>query len=152
MTLPRVPVRYIKQNEELLKSQSGPGMPTTDYREAQNVPESRPQPTYRRAADRPTGNVLFRRYPNGQLDVEYAKHKVIDAVHQYKNEAPLTPMQQAALQCCFPNMFNYVPSTMLASMMRVNMRISPEEAAMVAMAVAMHLQEEMKYRYSSHAR
>ena len=70
--LPRRPVRFVEQNEELLKSQegiAGQRQGATDFSEDQPVAQiSRPTAQYRTPIDRVSGNEFFRRYLSGELD------------------------------------------------------------------------------------
>jgi len=152
----RKPVNLIEANEELLDIQKAVAADmrhSTDFSGSlEDAYPAQMEPQYRTPTDRVNGAEMFRRYPDGQLDVDYAKHKVIDAVHRVRDGVALASLDQVALSCLFPHTFSYVDSGMLASMRAVNLRISPEEAMKVAMVVSEHLQSEMVFMHSSHAR
>lgn len=98
------------------------------------------------------GCPIFRRYADGVLDTEYAAQKVVDALHSAAESAPLNKEQQDALSCLFPDAFAYVDSTLLGHVMHTSLRITPHEAAIVALRVADHIKHELEYMLSSHAR
>lgn len=148
--LPRKPVRFIEANQELLKSQEGAAGQRkggTDYSKDIAAPtiSGYSVGTYRTPADRVNGNEIFRRYPDGMLDLGYACNKVIDALHIAKQGGPLNSVQQAALSALFPMTFNYHDSNMVDHVRTVNCRITPMEAIVVARKVAAHLAEEMNW-------
>ena len=71
--LPRKPVRFVPQNDELLKSQeglAGQREGATDFSEDQPYAQiSKPSASYRTPIDRVSGNEFFRRYLDGRLDL-----------------------------------------------------------------------------------
>jgi len=150
--LPRKPVRFIEENQELLKSQegiAGQRKGATDFSEAQTVAHiSRPTATYRTPADRVNGNEFFRRYLNGSLDLGYVVAKVVDAMHRAKDcggADQLNTEEKTALSILFPMQFNYIDSGMVLSVSAVQMKLTPLETVEVRRAVAAHLQEELNY-------
>lgn len=154
--LPRKPVRFIEGNQELLdvqKSVSGDqNQHHIDFKVTEHAYEAHMAPSYRTPHDRENGNEMFRRYPNGTLDVEYAGMKVVEALHKARDGAPLTGVEQAALSCCFPSTFRFVDSSVATSVSLVTLRLSPEEHAQISRYVANHLLKEMEFMLSSHAR
>lgn len=157
---PRVPVRFLIDNHDLLKSQAGVGTPSggagsvTDYRQTEELPvlTTIPGDTYNAPAPgaRVNGNEIARRYPDGTLDIDYMKHKVIDALHIVKNKGTLNSVEEIALSVLFPSVFMFIDPLMTDYMTKVNLRITPFEATEVAMAVAEHLCKE--HEYLLHAR
>jgi len=150
--LPRKPVRFVPQNEELLKSQegiAGQRKDGTDYSQDEAVGTiSKPSATYRTPPDRNIGNVFFRRYVGGSLDYDYACHKIIDAIHRYKDTKDahqLNNEEMTALGVLFPQVFTFVDNTIVNTIAAVQMRLAPEEVAMLRKKVAAHLAEEMNY-------
>jgi hypothetical protein len=149
--LPRLPVRYLADNSELLKSmevlsggQAGQG---TDYEPedlAQEVPPGVVS-SFNAPVNRMNGNVVFRRLPNGDLDLENAKHIVVDLLHLVKDKQPLTEIEKLILGCMFPLMFPFVDPRLAAPIMSVQLRLAPWECALVTEKVAAHLQAEMSY-------
>ena len=150
--LPRRPVRFIKENEELLKSQeglAGQSKTATDFEE--NVPYgtiSRPTATYRTPPDRVNGNQFFRRYINGILDVPYAAAKVIDAIHRAKDSGGIDQLngeEKTALSLIFPTQFGSMSSAVASATAMVQQRLSLMEVEQIRQTVAAHLQEELNY-------
>lgn len=146
---PRIPVRYNPANQELLKSQEGIAgqKMSTDYsKELDLATVSRDTQEYRVPSDRASGNQFFRRYLNNLLDVDHAKHQVLEALHKVKDSGGvdvLNSQEKTVLSLLFPGQFALdVPSEMMA----VQFRLSPEEVQMVRHAVAAHLAEEMNWQ------
>ena len=149
----RVPVRYVSTNEDILKSEyAGSKLGGTDYKQTDTVPETAMVSQYRYPADRVNGNEIFRRMPNGQLDIDYAAHKVIDAIHIVVNKGPLNAEQMTALSCLAPDTFQYIDPGMASSVLRATLRISVLECVEIMERVALHLAEEHAYKHSCHAR
>ncbi len=146
---PKVPVRFVKGNDELLKSMYSDAKGSTDYVNDTTAPTHAPgvSSSYNVPTDRPNGNVMFRRYLNGSLDMDYACQQVIDACHRAKyNAAPLYTQEAVALQVLFPASFSgEVDPLMAASVAAVNLNLIPEEQALIRAKVAAHLAEEMNY-------
>lgn len=152
MTLPRLPVRFIQENAELLKSMDGEVLSGgragtgTDYTQTESVAEAQCiDPQYRTPNGRVNGNELFRRNPNGDLDLDNAKHVVVDIIHKVKDKADLTELEKLVLGCFFPLMFPFVDARLAEPLTRVQFRLAPWECAMVSQMVAAHLSAEMSY-------
>jgi hypothetical protein len=178
--LPRLPVRFISENADLLKSQTdevdlkkgaeelasvqdtvrkgllaknmealsgGHAGAGTDWSETEHVASvpAGVEPQFRAPGDRNIGNVLFRRHPDGSLDVDAAKHVVVDMVHKVKDKLPLTELEKITLGILFPMVFEFVDPRLSESMMRVHLRLTPWEVALVNERVAAHLTAEMSY-------
>ena len=157
----RLPVRFVPGNQELLKSQTGtatpgPGWsgqrPGTDWRPGEVSAVQLGQGVvaqYRTPPDRVSGNQMFRRYPNGDLDIESAKNCVVDALHRVKDSGgtseQLNSLERVALSVLFPMSFSHVPPGMSGSVAAVQLRVSPAELIMVREVVARHLAEEANY-------
>lgn len=157
---PRMPVRFIPGNAELLKSQVGTASPGpgwagqregTDYR-GEEEPVSHVGAgvlsSYRTPADRINGNEMFRRYPGGELDIACALHKLVDALRRVKQSGghdQLNSLEKVALSVLFPQSFSYVDQSMIASVSAVQLRLSPLEIIQLREAVARHLAEEMNW-------
>ena len=156
----RMPVRFVPGNQELLKSQvgsasSGPGWAGqregTDYRpgeeSAYNVAPG-VRPSYRTPPERVNGNPMFRRYPDGKLDVAYAVHQVVDALHRVKESGghdQLNSLEKIALSVLFPMSFQYVDPGMAPAVASVQLRLGPAELLMIREAVGGHLAEEANW-------
>lgn len=153
--LPKIPVRFLPQNQELLdlqKSTSGQYHKSIDYTPDVDVPPIQMEPVYRTPLDRVNGNAMFRRLPDGKLDYDYAKHKIVDAIHKVKDGVELTNQEKVAVSCVFPSVFDFVDPGVIHTIRMVNLRASEEECNMVAAAVAAHLRAEEDFKHSSHAR
>ena len=159
----RMPVRFIPGNEDLLKSQVGTASPGpgwagqrpgdeggTDYIQEESVYHvgAGVLSSYRTPAGRVNGNELFRRYPNGMLDVTWAMHQVIEALHRAKQSAghdQLNSMEKVALSVLFPQSFGYVAPGMVIAVATVQLRLSPLEIIQIREAVARHIGEEANW-------
>lgn len=153
MSFPRVPVRFLSHNAELLKgSYAGGTEGATDYRNDTYIPESKTiVPTYRVPADRVNGNEFFRRNPNGSLDLDYAVQKVVDAIHHIIEGMEPSMFDQIVLSCFYPSAFSHyhVPSPELAQ--RTLLKILPEESMYIMLGVHAHLNAERTYSQGSHS-
>lgn len=155
---PKVPVRFVDSNDEILEdfgksADAGQRIGGTDYLPGDaSAPTGSMSAQYRTPPDRVYGNVLFRRLPDGSLDLDYAMHAVVDALRKVRDGVALTSLEEAALSCCFPQNFSYLDPGVVDSVRRVNLKITHEESVLVATKVAMHLQAQMNFKHSSHAR
>lgn len=149
--LPRMPVRFIPENNELLKSQAGVGTASagagsvTDYSQSDVVPQTIMSDVYRAPLDRMHGNEMARRYPDGTLDVDNMKHKVLDALHRAKCGMPLNALEELALSVLFPSSFMFYDPSLTGDLAKVNLKVTPDECAQVAQAVAAHLAYQFEY-------
>lgn len=150
--LPRKPVRFIPQNDELLKSQegiAGQRKGATDFSEDEPYAHiSAATASYRTPADRVRGNEFFRRYINGRLDLKYAVSRVVDAIHRVKDSGghdQLNNQEKTALGILFPLQFSFVGDTMTDAVAMVQMRLALVEVEQIRRAVAAQLQEELNY-------
>lgn len=150
--LPRKPVRFIPENQDLLKSQeglAGQRQGATDFDE--NEPYSHistQSSSYRTPADRVSGNVFFRRYLGGTLDLEYATQKVVDALHRAKDGGGINQLnneEKTCLSVLFPTQFTFGTEPVVEEVAVVQMRISLMELEQIRQAVAAHVQEELNY-------
>lgn len=150
--LPRMPVRFVEENKELLKSlPAGDGQ--TDY-QFSTAPEfitaqgSMPS-QYRMPLDRFNGNEVFRRYMSGMLDFGYARDLCVDALHQLKSGIACSSIDFIVLSSLFPN----VPEIAYAcnqqgvfqSAALLAARIDPREAETVRQMVAAHIKAEINW-------
>jgi len=149
---PKVPVRFIEGNQELLKSQEGLAGQRlgTDWRDGEVQASHLPNmvPSYRTPPDRVRGNELFRRYPNGTLDLQGAKNLVVDALHRVKESGghdQLNALEKVALSVLFPMSFEYVASGMEQAVAEVQLKLSPVEVMQIRELVASHLAEELNW-------
>lgn len=184
---PRVPVRFIEENADLLKSQTeevavrplslivksvaavspnegsfdldklaksealsgGHAGAGTDYQQSETLPEEKMRAEFRAPRDRNISNVLFRRNPDSSLDMESAKHVVVDAIHaaidSAGNPGMLNDLQQMVLQVFFPGVYTFVDPMLLDSIAAVHLRLADHEIMAVRLLVAAHLRAEMSY-------
>lgn len=149
---PRMPVRFVPGNEEMLKSQAGIGPQSagagpgaSDFAQTEDVPTVAPYDHYRAPLDRVHGNEMARRYPDGSLDVDYMKHKVLDALRKAKDGVQLNALEELALTVLFPTSFSYVDDGLTSDLAKVNLKITPMESMQVAQAVAEHLCYQYDY-------
>jgi hypothetical protein len=150
--LPRQPVRFIQENQDLLKSQeglAGQKSGSTDFYENEPyVHISGPSSTYRTPPDRMCGNAFFRRYLNGSLDLPYAVSKVIDALHRAKDSGGINQLnneERTALNVLFPTQFSFSSEPVVDAIAMVQMKISMPEIELIRQTVAAHIQEELNY-------
>lgn len=147
---PRLPVKFVEGNSDLLKSveaSSGGCSGATDYSESATEPvlTAHMDPQYRTPMGRENGNVVFRRYPNGDLDLEAAKHIVVDILHKAKDKSPLTTLEELIVGCMFPGLFAFVDSRIAGSIMDVQLRLAPWECDLITRMVSAHLLAETNY-------
>lgn len=148
--LPKVPVRLLPQNDELLKSTAGQAPGATDYSQTESLASiSGPQSaSYRTPPDRVCGNEFFRRYISGVLDLKYAVNKVVDALHRAKDSGGVDQLnneEKTALSILFPLQFTFIDSSMASQVAATHLRLSPMECEAIRQAVASHIQEELNY-------
>lgn len=178
--LPRLPIRFLTEHAELLKSQTaevdlqkgaeemaairsdvqrgplaksmdalsgghaGAGTDWSPTEHAAAVPGGVVS-QFRAPGDRNLGNVLFRRNPDGTLDLDAAKHVVVDMIHKVKDKGPLTELEKLTLGIMFPVIFDFVDPRLATPMMAIHLRLTAWEVVMVNEAVAAHLTAEMNY-------
>lgn len=177
--LPRLPIRFITEHAEMLKSQtadvdvvqgaedmrvlrsdvqrgalaksieviSGGHSGGTDWESEESVPSvpQGVQPQFRAPGDRNIGNVLFRRNPDGSLDLDAAMNVVVDMVHKTKDLLPLTELEMLTLGILFPLVYDFVDPRLATSMMAVHLRLAPWEVVQIQQLVAAHLASEMNW-------
>jgi hypothetical protein len=101
---------------------------------------------YQVPAGRTLGNTVFRRDINGTLDLDYAKHYVVDCIHKYKDDtSQLTDLEKLVLSTFFAPVFDYVDPVVAAKMRVIQFRLQDYEVFQISQAVAMHLEAEMVY-------
>ncbi len=119
----------------------------TDWKATETV-NSVPEgvvPQFRAPGDRNIGNVLFRRNPDGSLDIDAAKNIVVDMIHKVKDKLPLTELEKLTLGIMMPLVFDFVDPRLATPMMAIHLRLNPWEIAIVNERVAAHLIAEMNY-------
>lgn len=148
--LPRVPVRFVSHNQDLVKAQAGQSHASTDYSEDVTVATVQPGvvPSYRTPADRVCGNEFFRRYTNGMLDMSYACGKITTALRAVRDCGGvdcLTSEDKVVLSVLFPLSFDEVSASMVDHVARVQLRLTPAEVTAIRMKVAAQLAEELNW-------
>lgn len=133
---PRVPLHM--QSQDVAKARtSNPSWES--FRPNQiHAPEYRYQ-----GDDRPNTHMMsvMRRAPDGQLDLEWAKNMVLEAIHGAETPHGLQPVHAALLTVVFPDASaNMEP--MQADMMT---RLSASEKRAVRALVEAHIAEEMNW-------
>ena len=152
---PRIPVRFVSGNKELIKSMGADYSDVKGHTDYVNdvdadvhIAAMGPVNNYRTPADRVNGNEMFRRYLDGRLDIKYAVDKVVDAVHRYKEkDIALYTQEAVSLQILFPGagFDGGVDPAMANAVAGVNLKLTPQEIALIRFRVASHLAEEMNY-------
>lgn len=91
-------------------------------------------------SDRPSTHAMsvIRRNPNGELDYNWAKHQVINAIHGLQFHGALIPLDQALLTVIFPEKFKAM-EPMQADILT---QFSASEKAKVRKMVEAHMNEE----------
>lgn len=82
---------------------------------------------------------VFRRYTNGELDMEYAVGQVEHCLFLAKNGSPLNAEQEAVLSCCYPNTFSFVDYNMREYVVSTTLQLSMVECMAVSIIVAERL-------------
>jgi hypothetical protein len=150
-TIHRKPVWMNPANTEMLKSQaslSGSQPGATDHLPSDNIeiPVVRSgASSYNAPSNRENGNLIFRRYPDGSLELDAAKNVIVDIIHKVKSEGPLTDLEKVVLGVMFPEVWATVDPNVIHDLMRVQLRITPAEASLICEAVARHIITEMNW-------
>lgn len=139
----RMPVHMIPGNSDLLKAQRHDDYRSSDFGAEESAPSADMRAQFRAPADRANGNVVFRRYPDGSLDLEYAADIVMEVVERVRTSNgtdPLTHQDHAIVGCVFPPVFApHVDHSLIASIRSVNLRITDLECMMIAMKCAQRI-------------
>ena len=121
----------------------------TDWVEAQDDQTYQIAPgvnsDYRTPFGRSNGNVVFRRYLDGSLDIDGAKHIIIDVLRKTRNLLPITDLEKLILNTVFPTVFPFMDAVVAMKMANVQFQLTPNELQDVAMAIAGHLAEELNF-------
>lgn len=133
-----------KSMEVLSGGTAGEGTDWTETEPQLTVPEG-VVPQFRAPGDRNIGNVLFRRNPDGTLDLDAAKHVVVDIIHKVKDKLPLTELEKMVLGVLMPLVFDFVDPRLAGPMMAVHLRLAPWEIVLINEKVSAHLIAEMSY-------
>lgn len=135
----------------LMKSVTTAASSQTDYvrnPEQTNPPTATVSADYRAPHERVNGNEVFRRFPDGSLDIDAAKHVVLDCLKTVKEQGPITDLQKVILCVFIPQVFNYIDPVVADKMRVIHCRLSPYEVISVTGEVFLHLSEEVAYMRS----
>jgi len=155
--LPRVPIRFIEENAEILDGfekslDAGQRLNGTNQVTDEDVVHVTMGQSYRTAPGRTYGNVFFRREPDGSLCYDYAVGNVVDALHRHKDGVALNGVEEVALAVLFPETLGGLHNNgTLAAMAAIQLKLSPGEIFHLRQLVAGHLANEMAYTLASHA-
>lgn len=130
----RVPLHMRKAGQEETIAKS------TSYRSGTTHPVTYRTPQNERLK-RNEGCTPLRRYPNGQLDVEYVAHQIIDLIHKIEDQGKLTTFEEALLAVILPGKYDWIDPKIANTMARM----SNQEKLLVAARVHMHLNAEMNW-------
>lgn len=129
-------------------SNFGPKIPlhvqSPELRKAMGSPSFRPsrihQVKYKDIEDRPgiSKMSVLRRYPDGNLDYQWAKNMVVDALHNVATPHALQPIQRALLKMVMPN----VEVEMLPAQANLITKLSGTELSQLKKLVNQHMEEE----------
>lgn len=131
--LPRVPMTLLYP--ELFKS--------VNHQFTEDVPRVELESEYRAPVHDMNRDQLFRRYPNGHLDLPAAILLVLDVVYKMKSGSPLNDQECLIVSACFPHAAEgRVPEFeggAARSEAKTRFRLSDNEVTAVAMGVAQTL-------------
>lgn len=139
MNFTRIPLHIqARMRDELSKS-----LPDTDP--VTTIAENPSPYAFNVPVGRNVSNVVFRRRLDGTIDIEEAKHIVINVLQMVRDKSPLTTMEKLILSVCFPVVFSFMEPAIAAQLSLVHFRITPEERVAVCQAVAGFLREQMNW-------
>lgn len=92
--------------------------------------------------DRPRAPGLFRRYPNGELDLMAAANQVIDALHKASYLGNLTALEEAMIAVVFPEA---IDNPMAAKQGEIYLKISKTEKSEIKKLVQKQLSDEASW-------
>ncbi len=145
----RTPIHAIPANQELMKGgyAGTPPAEHTNFTITEDVPTVSMSNQDRVPTDRVLGNVVFRRYLNGMLDFDYAKHKVIDAINKVKLKQGIEPEDCYVLNALFPNVGTLMiaASGVMVAESAMRTRLTPMEVEQVRQDVAAHFLEVLNW-------
>lgn len=136
---PRIPMT-IQHPEFFSKSASASAIGLTDYPGVDDVSTVKVEPAYRSVSHDTYRDQLFRRYPDGHLDLPNAIRIVLEVVYKAKDGGPLNEQECLMLSCCFPHAAEgRVPSfdgPTAKGEARSRFRLSDEEVGAISAGVA----------------
>lgn len=139
--LPRVPLRF--QYPDFYKSE------TTNYSSPESVPSVELRPEARSPLQDGYRDQLFRRYPDGYLDLGAAVSLVLDVLYKLKGGSPLNDQECLIVSSCFPHAAEgRVPQFSggaAKSEARSRFRLSDAEVASISAGVAQQLVAAHEY-------
>lgn len=89
------------------------------------------------------GQAVFRRYPNGELDIQWAANQVIDAIHKATYGAvELTTLEKAIIAVVFPDA---IDDPMAAKHGSLYLKISASEKSKIKAIVEKQIKDEASW-------
>lgn len=136
-TGPRIPLHM--QNPGIAKAK--PSQKNPSY-ESFRPNEIHPQ-TYEQMEDRPSTHSMawMRRYPNGQLDLQWALNTLLDAIKKAEYNDFLTPLEEALLNVIFPATYPMSPE----GIADVRTQLSRSEKTTLRDMAEAQFKEELNY-------
>ena len=128
---PRIPLHF--QQPEIRKSAGSPSFRGSRIHKVE----------YREMEDRPgiSKDSVMRRHPSGELDYQWAKNMVVDAIHNASTEHALQPLQRAVLKMVMPQL----DVDMLEAQANLMTKLSRSELTMLRKLVKQHMDEEANW-------
>lgn len=132
---PRKPIHM--QDSELSKAYKNPSFES--FRDNE-IHES----GYKEMENRPSTHAMasMRRYPNGELEYQWAVAVIMDAVHKAERGMYLTPLEESMISIVFPE---YKVDAAEAAIAEVRTKLSDTEKDNLRMMVEAQLKEEFNY-------
>lgn len=125
-----VPLNLRQDAEKVEKS--------TSYRDGIVHPSNVRTPDMTPELGRNIGCTPLRRYPNGQLDVPFVAHQVIDVIHKIQDGGFVTDFERALVTLILPGQFGLMDQSLAGTMAK----LSDDERVLVAVKVNAHMKEE----------
>jgi hypothetical protein len=132
---PRKPIHM--QDSELSKSYKNPSFESFRDNEIHTS-------DYKEMEDRPSTHAMasMRRYPNGELEYQWAVAVIMDALHKAERGMFLTPLEESMISVVFPE---YKSDAADAALAQVRTKLSQTEKENLKMMVEAQLKEEFNY-------
>lgn len=101
------------------------------------------EPQYSAMKDRPSmvDRSRVRRYPNGELDYQWAMNTVLDALKKAEDGHYLTPIEESLLTVCLPVKFSKVE----VAQAEIRTQLSRSEKAYLKDMIEAQLKEELNW-------
>lgn len=99
---------------------------------------------YKEPAGRVSGNEVFRRNINGELDIDYAKNLVLDVLKKYKDIGEISDMEMLILSIFMPINFKFVDPIIASHMKMTHFKLTDDEVMRINIEVGVHLSQEIQ--------